>query len=79
MGKLIYSYITSRLQYVSFDSVNSHMKEVLCGVPQGSILGPKFFVMYNNDICNISRVLSFILFAEDTYTFCSGKDCFFFN
>ena len=47
---------------------------MLCGVPQGSILGPKLFVLYVNDICNISKVLKFILFVDDTNIFCSGHD-----
>ena len=44
------------------------------GVPHGSILGPKLFLMYINDIGNISSILKCILFADDTNIFCSGKD-----
>jgi len=43
-----------------------------CGVPQGSVLGPKLFLLYINDICRVSEVLKFVLFADDTNIFGSG-------
>ena len=47
---------------------------MLCGVPQSSTLGPKLFVLYINNICNISKVQTFVLFTDDTNIFCSGHD-----
>ena len=37
-------------------------------------MGPKLFLLYINDICNVSNILQFILFADDTNTFCSGEN-----
>ena len=68
------SYLENRLQYVSFGDTDSTLRNVICGVPQGSILGPKLFIQYINDIWNVSPVLKFILFADDTNIFCSGSD-----
>ena len=50
------------------------MNEISCGVPQGPILGPLFFLLYINDINNASKPLNLILFADNTNVFMSHKD-----
>ena len=54
---------------MQFNGMKSGLQNVTCGVPQGSILGPKLFLLYINDICNVSNILDFILYADDTNVF----------
>ena len=67
--KWITSYLANRKQYVYFNDVNSNQANITCGVPQGSIIGPSLFILYVNDICNVSSLLKSILFADDTSCF----------
>ena len=68
------SYFSNRMQFVQYNGVCSQKTVIECGVPQGSILGPLLFLIYINDICNVSSIFQLILFADDTNVFCSGKN-----
>ena len=60
------SYLKNRKQFVQIKNFKSQIKSPTCGVPQGSILGPLLFILYINDLANVSDVLFPILFADDT-------------
>ena len=60
-------------QYVVFNGAESSQHEITVGVPQGSILGPLFFLLYINDLSRSSMFFKYILFADDTNIFASGK------
>ena len=68
------SYLSNRTQYVYYNNCKSEKLDIICGVPQGSILGPLLFILYINDIVNTSNMLQFILFADDTTILFSDKD-----
>ena len=54
--------------------MRSQILPIKCGVPQGSILGPLLFIIYMNDICNVSDLLYTILYADDTSVLLNGKN-----
>src|ERR1051325_8142231 len=69
----IKSYLANRKQFVSLNQISSTMKNITCGVPQGSILGPLLFTLYINDMVHCSELSYYILFADDTNIFFSCK------
>ena len=65
---LIESYLSERMQRVILNGKSSKWSRVIAGVPQGSVLGPLFFLVYINDLVdNISADVR--LFADNTSLF----------
>ena len=62
------SYLTGRTFSVHVNGHDSDIKNVLFGVPQGSLLGPLLFILYTRDLSYIAAKygLSIHLYADDT-------------
>ena len=68
------SYLSNRTQYVCINNKFSDSQKLDYGVPQGSILGPLLFIVYINDIPNISHIAKFVLYADDANIIISGDN-----
>ena len=64
--ELFKSYLDERYQAVKVNNVISEFKPINAGVPQGSVLGPILYLIYVNELPDISDQFSTCLFADDT-------------
>ena len=65
---LLINFLTNRKQRVVLNGQNSSWADIKAGVPQGSILGPLFFLLYINDLTeNLNSNPK--LFADNTSLF----------
>lgn len=69
--KLIWSYLNGRSQFVSLNGLNSNIRPLGAGVPQGSVLGPLLFIMYMNSLSDFvsSHICKAFIYADDVFLF----------
>ena len=68
------SYISDRSQYVLINGKRSGLRIVGIDVPQGSLLGPRLFAVYVNDLPNTTPIGYIHMFADDTTMYYCGKE-----
>ena len=72
------SYLGDRSQCVRYNGVDSRTASISCGVPQGSVLGPAYFLLYSAAVFGIARRYGFLIhgYADDLqlYQHCASPD-----
>ena len=64
--KWFHSYVSDRNQFLSINGYDSTKIEISCGVPHGSVPGPLLFLIFINDLPNMSNKIKTYLFADST-------------
>jgi ribonuclease P/MRP protein subunit RPP40 len=63
----IRNWLSGRTQRVVINGKCSGWREVLSGIPQGSVLGPILFLIFINDLSGVARMIDAVRkFADDT-------------
>ena len=62
----IYSYLTSRPQYVRLHGVKSRVLVTNTGAPQACLLSPLLFTLYTNDCRSVEEDCHIVKYADDT-------------
>ena len=75
----ISSYLKNRKIKTKLNNCVSTTSDVICGVPQGSVLGPTLFLCYINDLASMANNLglSISLYADDAVLYCGNHDSYF--
>ena len=65
------SYLSNRNPCIDNNKKSAYL-DILCGVPQGSILGPLLFLIYVNDLYKLLEKLNLVMFGDDNNLIFSG-------
>jgi len=68
------TYLTETRQQTFIDRAQSDFCNVICGIPQGSILGPLLFTIYVNDLPSCNLFSKSRMYADDTTLTSSAED-----
>ena len=68
-GLLIYE----KTQTTLANNVHTSCNTIMCGVPQGSVLGPLFFILYIHDMQHAINNSNVQLYADDTVIHVKGN------
>ena len=61
----IQDYLNNRFQFTEIDKSTSELRKIECGVPQGSLLGPRLFSMYVDDFPEALNEGQLEMYAND--------------
>ena len=68
------SYLTNRVHVCFVNGQISSLGKIICGIPQGSILGPLMFLLYINNMPDCLNTTTPCLYADDIQIFSSSHD-----
>lgn len=72
--KLLKSYLSDRHFFIQQYDVQTTLKPIISGVPQGSVLGPMLYLIYTADLPQTNQT-TVATFADDTALLSSHTDC----